>query len=108
RGSHIGARGLLRRRKGRGRVARASGQENQKGYRCGRFHAPSMSRHSERIRKDPPGFLRLCAYCAGMDTSPRIVVVEDERAMREMLVLAFEREGYRVAALPTGAGLTEA
>ena len=43
-----------------------------------------------------------------MDTSPRIVVVEDERAMREMLVLAFEREGYRVAALPTGAGLTEA
>jgi DNA-binding response OmpR family regulator len=37
---------------------------------------------------------------------PRILVVEDERAMREMLVLALEREGYRVQALATGAGLT--
>jgi DNA-binding response OmpR family regulator len=37
---------------------------------------------------------------------PRILVVEDERAMREMLVLALEREGYRVQALATGTGLT--
>jgi two-component system response regulator MprA len=37
---------------------------------------------------------------------PRILVVEDERAMREMLVLALEREGYRVQALATGSGLT--
>jgi DNA-binding response OmpR family regulator len=37
---------------------------------------------------------------------PRILVVEDERAMREMLVLALEREGYRVHALATGTGLT--
>lgn len=37
---------------------------------------------------------------------PRILVVEDERAMREMLVLALEREGYRVVALATGTGLT--
>jgi DNA-binding response OmpR family regulator len=37
----------------------------------------------------------------------RILVVEDERAMREMLVLALEREGYRVAALANGAGLAE-
>jgi two-component system response regulator MprA len=36
---------------------------------------------------------------------PRILVVEDERAMREMLVLALEREGYRVQALATGTGL---
>jgi DNA-binding response OmpR family regulator len=36
---------------------------------------------------------------------PRILVVEDERAMREMLVLALEREGYRVQALATGSGL---
>ncbi|MBV8284422.1 MAG: response regulator transcription factor [Candidatus Eremiobacteraeota bacterium] len=43
-----------------------------------------------------------------MTGPPRIVVVEDERAMREMLVLAFEREGYRVQAFPTGAGLTDA
>ena len=43
-----------------------------------------------------------------MEDRPRIVVVEDERAMREMLVLALEREGYRVRALPTGAGLTDA
>jgi DNA-binding response OmpR family regulator len=43
-----------------------------------------------------------------MEQRPRIVVVEDERAMRDMLVLAFELEGYRVAALGTGAGLTEA
>lgn len=43
-----------------------------------------------------------------MSGPPRIVVVEDERAMREMLVLAFEREGYSVQALPTGAGLTDA
>jgi DNA-binding response OmpR family regulator len=42
-----------------------------------------------------------------MEGSPRIVVVEDERAMREMLVLAFEREGYDVCALPTGAGLAD-
>ena len=38
-----------------------------------------------------------------MHEHPRIVVVEDERAMREMLVLALEREGYRVRALATGA-----
>jgi DNA-binding response OmpR family regulator len=38
---------------------------------------------------------------------PRILVVEDERAMREMLVLALEREGYRVHALGTGAGLAD-
>jgi len=38
---------------------------------------------------------------------PRIVVVEDERAMREMLVLALEREGYSVRALASGAGLSE-
>jgi DNA-binding response OmpR family regulator len=31
-------------------------------------------------------------------------VIEDERAMREMLILAFEREGYAVRALSTGAG----
>ncbi len=36
---------------------------------------------------------------------PRILVVEDERAMRDMLVLALEREGYRVQALATGTGL---
>ncbi len=38
---------------------------------------------------------------------PRIAIVEDERAMREMLVLALEREGYDVRALPSGAGLAE-
>jgi two-component system response regulator MprA len=43
-----------------------------------------------------------------MNGPPRIVVVEDERAMREMLVLALEREGYHVQALPTGAGLADA
>ncbi|HTU81054.1 MAG TPA: response regulator transcription factor [Candidatus Acidoferrales bacterium] len=42
-----------------------------------------------------------------MPNELRIVVVEDERAMREMLALALEREGYRVEALPNGAGLTE-
>jgi DNA-binding response OmpR family regulator len=36
---------------------------------------------------------------------PRILVVEDERAMREMLILALEREGYRVQALASGMGL---
>jgi DNA-binding response OmpR family regulator len=36
---------------------------------------------------------------------PRIVIVEDERAMREMLVLALEREGYDIRALSNGAGL---
>lgn len=41
------------------------------------------------------------------DAVPRIVVVEDERAMREMLVLALEREGYDVVALATGAGLMD-
>ncbi len=35
----------------------------------------------------------------------RITVVEDERAMREMLALALEREGYAVRALPSGVGL---
>jgi DNA-binding response OmpR family regulator len=43
-----------------------------------------------------------------MNERPHIVVVEDERAMRDMLVLALEREGYSVGALPTGAGLTDA
>ncbi len=43
-----------------------------------------------------------------MEPRPRIVVVEDERAMRDMLVLAFELEGYRVAAIGSGVGLTEA
>jgi two-component system response regulator MprA len=43
-----------------------------------------------------------------MEDRPQIVVVEDERAMREMLVLALQREGYRVLAFPTGAGLTDA
>jgi two-component system response regulator MprA len=38
---------------------------------------------------------------------PYIVVVEDERAMRNMLILAFEREGYRVHAMSNGAGLAE-
>lgn len=42
-----------------------------------------------------------------MEYRPRIVVVEDERYMRQMLVNAFELEGYRVAAFGTGAGLTE-
>lgn len=42
-----------------------------------------------------------------MPEQPQIVVVEDERAMREMLALAFEREGYRVHALATGVGLVE-
>lgn len=41
------------------------------------------------------------------DAAPRILVIEDERAMREMLVLAFEREGYAVRALVSGAGLHE-
>lgn len=39
--------------------------------------------------------------------APRIVLVEDERAMRDMLVLALAREGYIVDALGTGAGLTD-
>jgi two-component system response regulator MprA len=39
---------------------------------------------------------------------PRILIVEDERAMREMLLLALDREGYRTRALVTGAGLTDA
>lgn len=34
---------------------------------------------------------------------PLVLVVEDERAMREMLVLALEREGYRVHAQASGA-----
>ncbi len=37
----------------------------------------------------------------------RIVIVEDERAMREMLVLALEREGYDIRALGSGAGLAQ-
>jgi DNA-binding response OmpR family regulator len=37
--------------------------------------------------------------------APRIAIVEDERAMRDMLVLAFEREGYEVRAYPSGAGV---
>jgi two-component system OmpR family response regulator len=37
----------------------------------------------------------------------RIVIVEDERAMREMLVLALEREGYEIRALGSGAGLAQ-
>ena len=39
---------------------------------------------------------------------PRIVIVEDERAMREMLVLAFEREGYAVRAFASGTGVADA
>jgi DNA-binding response OmpR family regulator len=42
------------------------------------------------------------------DTAPRILVIEDERAMREMLVLAFEREGYAVRSQLSGAGVQEA
>jgi DNA-binding response OmpR family regulator len=37
----------------------------------------------------------------------RIVVIEDEPAMREMLRLALEREGYSVRAFPNGAGLDD-
>jgi DNA-binding response OmpR family regulator len=39
--------------------------------------------------------------------APRILVIEDERAMREMLVLAFEREGYAVRAHVTAAGVQD-
>ena len=35
----------------------------------------------------------------------RIIVVEDERAMREMLALALHQEGYEVRPLASGAGL---
>jgi two-component system response regulator MprA len=42
---------------------------------------------------------------AAMNAGRRILVVEDERAMRDMLVLALEREGFDVRALASGAGL---
>jgi two-component system response regulator MprA len=49
----------------------------------------------------------ICLDEFAVSERPWIVVVEDERAMREMLVLALEREGYRVRALATGAGLAD-
>jgi two-component system response regulator MprA len=41
-------------------------------------------------------------------SGPRVLIVEDERAMREMLVLALERDGYSVRALMSGAGMHDA
>jgi two-component system response regulator MprA len=40
-------------------------------------------------------------------SGPRVLIVEDERAMRDMLVLALERDGYSVRALVSGAGMHE-
>jgi DNA-binding response OmpR family regulator len=44
---------------------------------------------------------------SSLDDAPRLVVIEDDRPMREMMEIGLSREGYNVRALPDGMGARE-